>query len=103
MIFQKRGTECLSHTRQKVITIKNYGTFQLFIIFAGKLSCGVTGNTSDSGSEESRFEPWQDNESRFRAVFLFLPGQEVTERSERIPMSIAISGSPGRTTKSQWL
>ena len=25
------------------------------------MSCGVTGNTSDSGSEESRFEPWQDN------------------------------------------
>lgn len=22
---------------------------------------GVIGNTSDSGSEESRFEPWQDN------------------------------------------
>ncbi len=26
-----------------------------------KLSDGVTGNTSDSGSEESRFEPWSDN------------------------------------------
>lgn len=25
------------------------------------LTCGVTGNTSDSGSEESRFEPWQVN------------------------------------------
>lgn len=26
-----------------------------------RLSCGVTGNTSDFGSEESRFEPWRDN------------------------------------------
>ena len=25
------------------------------------LSCGVIGNTSDSGSEKFRFEPWQDN------------------------------------------
>ena len=26
------------------------------------LAHGVTGNTSDFGSEESRFEPWSDNE-----------------------------------------
>ena len=26
------------------------------------LSRGVTGNTSDFGSEESRFEPWRDNQ-----------------------------------------
>ncbi len=26
-----------------------------------KLSDGVIGNTSDSGSEESRFETWSDN------------------------------------------
>ncbi len=25
------------------------------------MSGGVTGNTSDFGSEESRFEPWPDN------------------------------------------
>ena len=25
------------------------------------MSCGVIGNTSDSESEESRFDPWQDN------------------------------------------
>ncbi len=25
------------------------------------MSDGVTGNTSDFGSEESRFEPWSDN------------------------------------------
>ena len=33
----------------------------LFIFAASRLTCGVTGNTSDSGSEESRFEPWQVN------------------------------------------
>jgi hypothetical protein len=27
-----------------------------------KLSDGVTGNTSDFGSEESRFETWSDNQ-----------------------------------------
>ena len=27
------------------------------------MSDGVTGNTSDFGSEESRFEPWSDNEN----------------------------------------
>ena len=27
------------------------------------LTDGVTGNTSDFGSEESRFEPWSVNES----------------------------------------
>ncbi len=30
-------------------------------IFAIRLSDGVIGNTSDFGSEESRFEPWSDN------------------------------------------
>jgi hypothetical protein len=30
----------------------------------GKLSDGVTGNTSDFGSEESRFEPWSDNNKK---------------------------------------
>ena len=34
---------------------------KMCIFVAFKLSCGVIGNTSDSGSEESRFEPWQDN------------------------------------------
>ena len=28
------------------------------------LSDGVIGNTSDFGSEESRFEPWSDNKER---------------------------------------
>ena len=35
---------------------------KLIRIFAlPKLSDGVIGNTSDFGSEESRFEPWSDN------------------------------------------
>jgi hypothetical protein len=38
-----------------------------------KLSDGVIGNTSDSGSEESRFEPWSDNKKKpcFCGAFLF--------------------------------
>ena len=38
------------------------------------LSRGVTGNTSDFGSEESRFEPWRDNQrikQRFRRCFFY--------------------------------
>ena len=27
------------------------------------MSFGVIGNTSDFGSEESRFEPWRDNKN----------------------------------------
>lgn len=41
-----------------------------------KLSCGVIGNTSDSGSEESRFEPWSDNLKKSLAsagLFHFYP------------------------------
>ena len=29
-----------------------------------RVTCGVAGNTSDSGSEESRFEPWQVNQKK---------------------------------------
>ncbi len=36
-----------------------------------KLLRGVIGNTSDSGSEESRFEPWRSNCSRFIPAFSF--------------------------------
>ena len=36
---------------------------------------GVTGNTSDSGSEESRFEPLSGNQigfaSNYRGIFVF--------------------------------
>ena len=41
------------------------------------LSHGVIGNTSDFGSEESRFDPWWDNfqnPSRNGGVFLFPAG-----------------------------
>ncbi len=37
---------------------------------------GVTGNTSDSGSEESRFEPWRGNFKRVNVLRLlawFIP------------------------------
>jgi hypothetical protein len=36
----------------------------LHLSLVGRLSDGVTGNTSDFGSEESRFEPWSDNFKR---------------------------------------
>ena len=36
-----------------------------------KLSRGVIGNTSDSGSEESRFEPWLDNLNNKQLHWLF--------------------------------
>ena len=34
-----------------------------------KLTCGVIGNTSDFGSEESKFEPWQVNFVTFPNYF----------------------------------
>ena len=39
------------------------------------MSDGVIGNTSDSGSEESRFEPWSDNNTKpnfFKQGWVFL-------------------------------
>jgi hypothetical protein len=36
-------------------------TEKLLILQLSKMSDGVTGNTSDFGSEESRFETWSDN------------------------------------------
>ena len=30
---------------------------------------GVTGNTSDFGSEESRFEPWSGNQVNYNPLF----------------------------------
>ena len=36
-----------------------------------QLTDGVTGNTSDFGSEESRFEPWSVNEKSFPAMGSF--------------------------------
>ena len=52
----------------------------LFCIFAARffattLTRGVIGNTSDFGSEESRFEPWRVNlNEKFRASsFILMP------------------------------
>jgi hypothetical protein len=36
------------------------------------MSDGVTGNTTDSGSVESRFEPWSDNKNPAKAGFIVL-------------------------------
>ena len=52
---------------------------------------GVIGNTSDSGSEESRFEPWSGNKA-FTRVEAFL-----IDKGEK-PVPIVASGSPGRAT-----
>ncbi len=44
------------------------------IFVAALFTYGVTGNTSDSGSEEARFEPWQVNQKLIvihRNGFLF--------------------------------
>ena len=46
------------------------------------MSCGVIGNTSDSGSEESRFETWQDNKKAcidLQAFFFLLLFMGITE------------------------
>ncbi len=34
------------------------------VTFAPSMPDGVIGNTSDSGSEESRFEPWSGNKKK---------------------------------------
>ena len=41
--------------------ICNQGVAGSIPVKGSKLSCGVIGNTSDFGSEDSRFEPWRDN------------------------------------------
>ncbi len=43
------------------INMKNYLYFCRPFYKGLFLSDGVIGNTSDFGSEESRFEPWSDN------------------------------------------
>ena len=57
---------------------------------------GVTGNTSDFGSEESRFEPWSVNRkgNPAKAGFFIL---DKTEQVEKFIPS-AVEGSPGRST-----
>ena len=51
---------------------------ELFFVFiefiylcTSKLLCGVIGNTSDSGSEKSKFEPWQSNK-KLQEIAAFL-------------------------------
>ena len=36
------------------------------------MSDGVTGNTSDSESEDSRFEPWSDNKVSCQKISFFV-------------------------------
>jgi hypothetical protein len=40
-----------------IVPLKKFPELKKLYIFASSLSRGVIGNTSDSGSEESRFEP----------------------------------------------
>ena len=41
------------------------------------LTCGVIGNTTDFGSVESKFEPWQVNKNQFLYVLENAIGQKV--------------------------
>ena len=51
----KPARQSVKHLLNEKLHIKHY--FSIFFIFAAsKLSRGVIGNTSDSGSEEFRFE-----------------------------------------------
>ncbi len=56
---------------------------------------GVIGNTSDSESEESRFDPWSGNKSFSRkwGAFFVRPGVEVYPDIS--------SGTPGRATSNK--
>ena len=41
----------------------------IIVKFKVLLPRGVTGNTSDSGSEESRFEPWRGNDISYTGFY----------------------------------
>ncbi len=44
--------------------------FKVFIIFAlARLPNGVIGNTTDSGSVKSRFEPWLGNFFKYQSLY----------------------------------
>ena len=65
------------------------------------MSDGVTGNTSDFGSEESRFEPWSDNKetiiiylSCIMAISSSKPFSKSTPREVHQPRVKLFSGSP---------
>ena len=75
-IFSNRPTLCWSHK----FILKNISIYLRFYNFALSMPDGVIGNTSDSGSEESRFEPWSGNLTEipnqllysFLGIFVFL-------------------------------
>ena len=65
------------------------GFLQVETIY-GSLSRSVIGNTSDSESEESRFEPWRDSCAVLKSVSCQ-------------PHKLDVSGSnPGCATKNLW-
>ena len=50
-----------------------YYYFTVFSIFAPPILLrGVIGNTSDSGSEKSRFEPWRSNHNAGSSAGIFI-------------------------------
>ena len=57
------GTAVAEPLRWSNREILDFYYFEKVDIFVVRLSDGVIGNTSDFGSEESKFEPWSDNES----------------------------------------
>ena len=59
--FGKRHFQCCKHF---------YLIISIFV--TSKLSRGVIGNTSDSGSEEFKFETWRDNLERAAIAALFV-------------------------------
>ena len=56
---------------------------------------GVIGNTSDSGSEESRFEPWRSNYDAGSLAGIFVLRQQGEKFT---PLKPAEAGSPGGAT-----
>ena len=62
------------------------------------LADGVTGNTSDFGSEESRFEPWSANQGKPRESGVFCWSPAVARSSSSVER-IVDAGSLGRPTK----
>ena len=68
---------------------------------------GVTGNTSDSGSEESRFDPWSGNRKSWlrNRVFLFCTGycQNIKTRPGGEVYPAFFGGNPWSGNRKSWL
>ena len=68
------------------------------------MSDGVTGNTSDFGSEESRFETWSDNKKTWcgsRTRFFFaLPAPPAFTEHLVLVLSLAIEEELGKVAAS---